>query len=140
MKIIYKDFFLKLITKEKEQLIIWVPVFFGTGIIFFFSYSNIYSNFIPPILLLICSIILASIYRNHHRFLIFFTIGIFLFGYLWGFFYDRYIDANNQINGIIYVDVIGKIKDLRIYHNPITKHCCPINQNPKLSNPLIPKA
>ncbi len=121
MKIISQDFFSKLITKEKEQLIIWVPVFFGTGIIFFFSYSNTLSSFILQILLFAFTILLALIYRNHHRFLIFFTIGIFLFGYLWGFFYDRYIGANNQINGIIYVDVIGKIKDLRIYHNLVTK-------------------
>jgi competence protein ComEC len=121
MKIISKDFFLKLIAEEKEQLIIWVPVFFGAGIIFFFSYSGSSSNFIAPILLFICAIILALIYRHYHRFVIFFTIGIFLFGYLWGFFYDKYIAANNQINGIIYVDVIGKVKDLRIYHNPVTK-------------------
>jgi competence protein ComEC len=121
MKIISKDFFSKLIAKEKEQLIIWVPVFFGAGIVFFFSYSNPLSNFILPILLFICAIFLALIYRHHHRLTVFFAIAIFLFGYLWGFFYDRYIGANNQINGIIYADVIGRIKDLRIYHNSINK-------------------
>ena len=121
MKIISKDFFAKLVAGEKSQLIIWMPVFFGAGIIFFFSYSNFSSDFIPPILLLALAILLALIYRHHHRFMIFFSIGVFLSGYLWGFFYDRNIAANNQINGVIYVDVIGKIKDLRTYLNPITK-------------------
>lgn len=129
MKIALKKILTELIAKERQQLIIWTPVFFGTGIIFFFSYNNLpdfnfnvdnwqlISDSWLVITLFLSALILASIYRKSYRFIIIFSIAVFLFGYLWALFYDQKIASNNKITGVIYAKAVGRIKDLKINQN-----------------------
>jgi competence protein ComEC len=112
--------------EDKECWILWIPVFFGMGIIFYFSTSNFNfssSNYsyLAPSLLFFFALFLSFLLKEQLKFLITIFIAIFLSGFLWAKLYSQTIAYTPQIKHKLYATAIGKIEDIKIFYNPTSK-------------------
>ncbi|MFT6077545.1 MAG: hypothetical protein ACJATU_000751, partial [Rickettsiales bacterium] len=104
---------------DQTNWILWLPVLFASGIIFYFYFPN--SAFLPTTLLLIGSLFLIIFFKEKTLNLLIIAIAIFLTGFLWTKFYSEKIAYNPQIKHKFYATAIGKIDETKIIYNPAWK-------------------
>ena len=110
--------------EDRERWILWVPVIFGLGVIFYFFFS-FNSSLIFPISLFLSAIFLAYFLKEKLSFLLVVAIAIFLFGYLWTRLYVTKIAYTPIIKHKLYALAIGRIDDVSYFYNPILKRSVP---------------
>ncbi len=104
---------------DQENCILWLPVFFGLGIIFYFYFPN--NSYLFPFLLFSFSIFLIYVFKEQLLMLLIISLTIFLTGFLWAKLYTEKIAYTSKIESKIYATAIGKIDDINSFYNPILK-------------------
>ena len=104
---------------DRDSWILWLPVFFGLGIIFYFYFPN--NSFSLPALLIFSSFFLIFIFREKLWSLLIIVVTIFLLGFVWAKFYTETIAYTPKIEYKFYATAIGKIDDINSFYNPILK-------------------
>jgi ComEC/Rec2-related protein len=97
--------------EDRENWILWIPVIFGFGIIFYFKNPN--SSYLLPTLLLLLSIFLLFKLRNSLPFLLISILSIFILGFLWSKFFTQEISYNQQIDHKFYASISGEIENIK---------------------------
>lgn len=105
--------------KDKDHWLLWAPVFFGLGIIFYFSFPN--NSYFYPTLLFFLSAGLSIFFKNQIKFLITIVTAIFLIGFLWTKFFTEEISYTPTVKQKFYATAIGRIDDINSFYNPILK-------------------
>ena len=112
----------RIIESEQQNLWLWIPVFFGAGVVFYFLNSE---NFLAQknfLLALFCfCALLFYLNRNSFRSLIFIACATFLLGGFYGIFYENIFLNQTKISGKIYVDVVGKVESVKKFYNPVNQ-------------------
>lgn len=99
---------------------LWLPVLFGCGIIFYVNFSSGFLGNITPVsAVFFVSIFLGYLNRNSWRFLVFMAATLFFCGSFYTFFYEKIFITPHQIHGKIYVDGVGKISEIKKFYNQI---------------------
>ena len=105
----------KYLVAEKHSWILWIPVIFALGIIFYFCFGNPNNSYLSTLSLIIFAIfVTAKIYEQLSS-LIAISILLFLSGFLWAKFYDNQFVQAPIINSKTYGTVIGKIETIKFY-------------------------
>jgi ComEC/Rec2-related protein len=113
---------LKIITQEKDQILLWIPVFLAIGIIFFFSFPHqSFPQIICAVTLLLLAILLSYYDRFSYRCFIYILSGVMLCGFLWTNFYQKTFISNRQITGKVYADVKGEVVGIKSFENSVNK-------------------
>jgi competence protein ComEC len=114
---------LQIFAKEKRAFWLWVPVAFGFGAAFYFTFSeNFSAQFILFLALFFVATFFAILDRESYRSLIFKLSALFLLGGFYANFYDKIVLNYTKIEGKVFVDVVGKVEDIRKFYNPVNKH------------------
>lgn len=113
-------YFVKIITREKDQLLLWLPVCLLLGIILALSSPthNIH-NFFATFLLL-AAIVLFYLSRFFYHSFIYIICGVILFGFLWASIYQQTVITNARITGKIYTDLEGQITHIKPFKSAST--------------------
>jgi ComEC/Rec2-related protein len=99
---------------DRHSHILWLPVFFALGIIFFFNFAHDDSvNLWPTLFLAASAIFLALYFKENWQFLLVIPLFIFLCGFLWAHFHSSKIAQLNPIDGQIYAMAQGKISNIK---------------------------
>ncbi len=112
--------------------ILWLPVGFALGIIFYFwqlenDISKIIQDsnqplfYLAPALLLLSAFFLFFIHKNPILRFLLGAAAVFLCGFLWAKFYTKNIAQTPIIKVKTYGTAVGKINDINSYYNPILK-------------------
>jgi ComEC/Rec2-related protein len=110
------------IEKERENFYLWIPVLLGFGVAFYFSFeANFLEKFYFFAVLFFSAALLYFLNRNSYRALIFAACALFLAGCFYANFYQKFFLNQTEIHGKIFVDVVGKVEDVRKFYNP-TNH------------------
>ena len=113
-------FFLKIYAAEKDNLWLWMPVLFGFGAAFYFSYeANFVQNFVLISLLFFSAVSFSYLNRHSLRMLIFLACSLFLLGSFYAYFYQKIFISDKQVTGKIYVDALGKVESVKKFSNPV---------------------
>jgi ComEC/Rec2-related protein len=104
---------------DQETWILWLPVFFGCGIIFYFYFPN--NSYFPPLALFSFSIFLIIIFKEQLWMLLLVALTIFIAGFLWAKFYTEKIVYTSKIESRIYATAIGRVDAVNSFYNPILK-------------------
>jgi competence protein ComEC len=104
---------------DQENWILWLPVFFGGGIIFYFYFPN--NSHLFPLALFFLAIFLIIIFKEQLWQLLLIALAIFLAGFLWAKFYTEIIAYTPKIEHKFYATAIGRVDDLNSFYNPILK-------------------
>lgn len=111
-----------IIEKERENFYLWIPVLFGFGVAFYFLFeANFLEKFYFFAALFFSSALFYFFNRNSHRALIFVACALFLAGCFYANFYQKTFLNQTEIHGKIFVDVIGKVEDVRKFYNPTNR-------------------
>jgi competence protein ComEC len=111
-----------IVTAEKDNFWLWVPVLFGFGASFYLAFEqNFLTNFSVFVALFFLSVIFCFFNRNSLRCLIFLSLGLFLLGAFYANFYQKNFTDNEKITGKIFVDVVGKVESVRHFYNPANR-------------------
>jgi competence protein ComEC len=114
------DKFFNIFQAEKSNLWLWLPVLFGFGVAFYFSFAeNFTANFVVFAVLFVAALVLFLLNYNSLRSLIFLACALFLLGGFYANFYENFFLNQTKISGKIYVDAIGKVESIKIFYNPI---------------------
>jgi competence protein ComEC len=109
----------QILEEEHHNFWLWIPVLLGFGVAFYFCYEE---NFLEKIFvfaaLFFASIIFSFLNRNSHQSLIFMALVVFLLGSFYAHFYQKTFLNQTQISGKIYVDVVGKVSEIKRFINP----------------------
>jgi ComEC/Rec2-related protein len=105
--------------EDYNSWILWIPIIFGLGIIFYFSYPNNY--YIFPFCLFTLSTILIFLFKNHYLRPAIIAIAVFLAGFLWAKFYSEKIAYTPTIEHKFYATAIGKIDNVKSFNNSFLK-------------------
>jgi len=101
----FTKFLSQIFEEERQNFLLWIPVFFGAGIIFYFEFSAVfYPLFVAAVFLFIISrsfILLACI------------------AFLLGGFYAKFYEKPIELNAKTFVEVSGKVESVRKFYNPI---------------------
>lgn len=97
---------------------------FGAGAFFSISFFSNFTFFIIFSAIAILAISAAAYFLNKdsYRSLIFVALGIFLFGSVYSFIYQKSVNNYTQVSGRIFVDVKAKISDINKFSNKRTGH------------------
>ena len=130
--------FLKILSQEKDSILLWMPVFLGIGIVFFFSFPNINQiQILFSAIIFLLAIALFYFDRFSYRCFIYSISSVMLLGFLWSSFYQKFFVLDRQLTGKVFVDVKGEVLDIRKFNNPINNH---EGLNLLISNPVLYKA
>jgi len=109
-----------IIEQERESLWLWIPILLGFGAAFYFSFEeNFLAKFYIFVALFFASALFSFLNRNSYRSLIFLGCALFLAGCFYANFYQRIFLNQTEITGKVFVDAVGKVSDVRKFHNPI---------------------
>lgn len=114
-----KTFFSWHFFADYERWILWTPVVFSCGIIFYFAHPN--SSYLFLILLLISSFILIYLFKEELWKIPIIGIAIFLSGFLWTKFFTEKIINTPKIEYKFYATAIARIDNIDSFYNPILK-------------------
>lgn len=130
--------FLKILSQEKDSILLWMPIFLGIGIVFFFSFPSINQiQIISAAAIFLLAIALFYFDRFSYRCFIYSISSMMLLGFLWSSFYQKFFVLDRQLTGKVFVDVKGEVLDIRKFNNPINNH---EGLNLLISNPVLYKA
>lgn len=116
----FSQIFQKLLNKELDGAWLWAPILLGFGVAFYFSFSQNFSDKIYIFLALFFAAgFFAFLNRHSLRSLIFLGCAIFLLGSFYANFYEKIVLHQTKITGKIYVDVVGKVADVKKFYNPV---------------------
>ncbi|MES2677853.1 MAG: ComEC/Rec2 family competence protein [Pseudomonadota bacterium] len=104
---------------DQDCWILWLPVFFGAGIIFYFYFPN--NSYLFPLALFLSAISLIIIFQEQLKNLLFIALATFLIGFLWTKFYTEKIAYTPKIEYKFYATAIGLVDDINSFYNPILK-------------------
>jgi competence protein ComEC len=104
---------------EQENWILWIPVFFGCGIIFYFYFPN--NAYLFPLFLFLSAIFLIYLFKEQLLQLLIIALTIFLAGFLWAKFFTEKIAYTPKIEQKIYATAIGKVDDINSFYNSFLK-------------------
>lgn len=111
-------FISKIIAEEKNNLVLFAPVFVGFGAIFYFAFEeNFCAHFVFFVALFVAAILCGFLERYSLRQLVFTACALFLIGSFYGFFYQKFFLNHTPVTGKIYVDVVGKIVGIQKFYN-----------------------
>ena len=104
---------------EHNNWVLWIPVLFGLGVIFYFSFSS--ASYFFPFCLFLLALFLIFGFKDQPFRLLVIALTIFLMGFLWTNIYTEIISYNSVIRHTFYATVVGQIDDVREFYNPILK-------------------
>lgn len=104
---------------EHDRWILWIPVIFGVGIIFYFSNPN--KSFILALALFFFSIFLIYLFSESLLKLVFIGFATFFLGFLWTKIFTEKIIKTPKIEYKFYATAIGKIDQINVFYNPLLK-------------------
>ncbi len=104
---------------DQENWILWLPVFFGLGIIFYFYFPN--NSYLFPLSLLFSSIFLIIIFKDQLWMLLIIALAVLLTGFLWAKFYTEKIAYTPKIEYRLYATAIGKVDNINSFYSSILK-------------------
>jgi competence protein ComEC len=110
--------------EDKERWILWAPVLFGLGVVFYFFFPRDSSLFIP-VFLFLAAASLSYFLREELNFLFALIIAIFLAGYLWSKFCTEKLYYTPTVKHKLYALAIGRVDDVAYFYNPILKRTVP---------------
>jgi len=132
------EIFLAILTKEKTNLILWIPVLFGFGAAFYLGFSDNFSSaFFLFLGFFVSATLLSTLNHSSLRSLIFTACAIFLAGSFYANFFDKIVLDHTSIEGKIFVNAVGKVEDIRKFYNPINKY---EGANLLIVNPILYKS
>ena len=103
----------RILEQERKNFWLWIPVFFGFGAVFYFSYPQNFLSKLPIFIALFCCA--AILFRN----LICAACLCFLLGSFYGIFYEKFFLNHTEISGKIYADITGKVVEIKKFYNPV---------------------
>ena len=104
---------------DQSNWILWLPVIFGLGVIFYFSYPN--NSYLLPFCLFLSTTFLIFLFKDQIYQLLIIALATFLLGFLWAKFYTETIAYTPTIEHKLYATAIGKIDDVRSFDNQFLK-------------------
>ncbi|MCE3254773.1 MAG: ComEC family competence protein [Rickettsiaceae bacterium] len=104
---------------DRDNWVLWLPVIFGLGAIFYFSFPH--NPYFFPLFLLLSSVILAIIFKERTSLLLIISLMFFLFGFLWTKFYTEKIAYTPKVEFKFYATAVGEIDNISSFYNPILK-------------------
>jgi competence protein ComEC len=126
-----------IINKEKEEIWSWTPIFLGIGVVLSLLFFHNQQIIFFASSLLIAAILLFYFDRFSYRSFIYALLGLLIFGFLWTVFYQKIFISDKELNGKIYVDVKGKVLEIRAFENPVNHKK---GFNLLIENPVLYKA
>lgn len=110
----------RITSQEQQNFWLWIPVFFGAGVVFYFlNSSNFAAQKIIFVALLGSAFLFTFLNRDSLRSLIYIACATFLCGAFYAQFYEKIFLEPSAISGKIYVDVVGKVESKKDFLNPV---------------------
>jgi competence protein ComEC len=107
--------------KTSNDLLLWIPVFFASGVIFYLNFSlGFKAQALSFLTLLTTAIALSSYHKNNGQFLAFLASVFFILGSFYTLIFTQFSNQN-QANGKIYATATGKVESIRKFYNPVNK-------------------
>ncbi len=104
---------------NRDRWILWLPVIFASGIIFYFYFPN--SSYLPSLSLFFFSIFLIFVFQEQLLNLLFIASAVFIAGFLWTKIYTEKIVHSPKIEQKFYATAVGKIDNINSFYNPILR-------------------
>ena len=104
---------------DRDNWILWLPVFFGSGIIFYFYFPN--NSYLFPVTLFFFALFLIYIFKDQLWMLLLVALATLIIGFLWAKFYTEAISYAPKIEHKFYATAIGKVDKINSFYNPILK-------------------
>lgn len=104
-----------LIDLEKNDIWLWIPVFFGFGVAFYLVFeAKFLAGISVFIVLFVVSIISYYLNRNSPRSLVFIALILFLIGGFYSILFQKTFLKQTQISGRVFADSVGKVESIKV--------------------------